>query len=119
MCVISMVMDHYQPLIPEITPLGPTFGPTAPPIQYGWPPSVDLVALRRLIDEFNAAVAAAKTVDKLTGQPDCEDPEKMKLVERVAELEIRLALSALPDASRERVLGSLGAGPTGGADAGK
>lgn len=33
----------------------------------------------------------AKTVDKLTGQPDCEDPEKAKLVARVEELEKKLA----------------------------
>lgn len=113
MCVISMVMDHYQPLIPEFTPLPYIQQPGNIQPPFAWPPSVDLVALRRLIDEFNAAVAAAKTVDKLTGQPDCEDPEKIKLVERVAELEIRLALSALPAASRQRVIGALGSTPTG------
>lgn len=112
MCVISMVMDHYQPIIPAITPL-PYIRPAPGAVQsFEWPQSVDLVALRRLIDEFNAAVAAAKTVDRLTGQPDCEDPEKMKLVERVAELEARLALSALPDDSRARVLASLTGGVT-------
>lgn len=51
------------------------------------PPYGELVELRLLIAEFKQALEAAKAVDRLTGQPDCEDPEKVKLVDRVAELE--------------------------------
>jgi hypothetical protein len=35
-------------------------------------------------------VEAAKAADKAAGQPDCTDPDKIKLEARVAELERRL-----------------------------
>ncbi len=85
MCVISMVIDRFEPQFPVIGP-----SQTADPRLFTWPPSIDLAELRKLVDEFKQAVEAAKTVDRLTGQPDCVDPEKAKLVERVAELERRL-----------------------------
>lgn len=49
-----------------------------------------LEEMRALIAEFREALHAAQVVDRLTKQPDCEDPEKAKLVDRVAELERRL-----------------------------
>lgn len=86
MCVVSMVMDHYEPIIPKIEPLQPQ-----PLTQFVWPlPSPEIEQLRALIAEFKEALAAAKTVDRLTGQPDCEDPEKAKLEARVWELEQRI-----------------------------
>lgn len=98
MCVYSMVMDHYKPIFEPWVPNGGT------PVQPYTPPSnphqtLDLsgimvgpqvAELRKLIAEFKEALEAAKKVDALTAQPDCEDPEKAKLVERVAELERRL-----------------------------
>lgn len=83
MCTLSMVMDHYQDRFPY---------PSSNPV-----PSKTITVtplpteeLRQLIREFREAVAAAKTVDALTNQPDCEDPEKAKLEERVAVLEAEL-----------------------------
>lgn len=102
MCVVSMVMDHYEPLIPD------NWRPWSGEVTVktiGWPPppaaqvldAATVEALRaegdrleRLIADFKQAVAAARTVDALTAQPDCEDPEKAKLEARVAELERRL-----------------------------
>lgn len=43
------------------------------------------------IDLFHSMVTDAKTFDTESGQPDCEDPEKAKLEERIAELEQELA----------------------------
>jgi hypothetical protein len=84
MCIVSMVYDHYQPLIPQISPWQTDpWKPYTPP---------DPAATQRLIEEFRKALAAAATVDKLTGQPDCEDPEKVKLLDRIAELEKQLGI---------------------------
>lgn len=82
MCVVSMVQDHYRPQFEPYQPQTQTITLIQPP--------VDLQELRRLIEDFKAATEAAKKVDRLTGQPDCEDPEKAKLQERVAELERQL-----------------------------
>jgi hypothetical protein len=87
MCVVSNVSDyywerHFKPLFPQ------------EPVDWSkWvpKPTVDLEELRRLIDEFKEAIKAAKTIDKLTMQPDCVDPEKAKLQARIAELEKKLA----------------------------
>ena len=108
MCVMSMVMDHYQPIIPvwppqQPFPFGPGPVPQPPqqvvpvagafiPVTYFVPLTSpeELAELRKLIAEFKEAVKAAATVDRLTGQKDCVDPEKAKLEVRVAELERRL-----------------------------
>ena len=42
------------------------------------------------IDLFHSMVTDAKIFDVEAGQPDCEDPEKAKLEERIAELEAEL-----------------------------
>lgn len=79
MCQYSVVMDHFKP----------RFDPFLPPAA----PVVDPVGadeLRKLIDDFRAALEAAKKLDKLMKQPDCVDPEKAKLVKRVAALERKL-----------------------------
>jgi len=39
------------------------------------------------IDLFHDMVADARRFDEESGQPDCEDSEKAKLLERIAELE--------------------------------
>jgi hypothetical protein len=89
-----MVMDHYGPKFDPyeqrtITSGTITLNPLAPI------PAVSLTqdevdALRALIAQFREATAAAKKVDELTAQPDCEDPEKIRLQDRVRELEAQL-----------------------------
>lgn len=93
MCNVSMIMDTYRPHIPQQWP------PNTTPVVQQWklgtpaPPKQPVTAdeLRELLDSFKAAVAAAQTFDRLTGQPDCVDPEKAELEDRVAALEARLA----------------------------
>lgn len=54
------------------------------------PSQLEIIQLRKLIDEFREAVKLAKQLDIVTRQPDCEDAEKKRLEERVAELEKQL-----------------------------
>lgn len=70
-------------------PAAPYFQPAAPAFQIVSKEEIE--SLRALIADFRQAVAAAKIVDKLTDQPDCEDPEKKKLENRVAWLEEQVA----------------------------
>lgn len=95
MCVVSMVFDRYQDRFPwGDSTQGPQVQPqpTPPSITITSPlPQLPMAELKKLIEEFKEAVAAARTVDRLTNQPDCEDPEKAKLEQRVLELEKRLA----------------------------
>lgn len=87
MCVISMVHDHFNPMIPDITQIMQP-GTVIEPIDWSkLLGGADLAELRQLIADFRAAVDAAKTVDALTKQADCLDPEKAKLEERVKRLE--------------------------------
>lgn len=97
MCTVSMVYDHYKyefddwgGLRTETIVSTPTINLT--PSSFVIISQEEVAALRSLIQEFKEAVAAAKIVDKLTNQPDCEDPEKKKLEDRVAELEARLSI---------------------------
>ena len=95
MCVVSMVYDHFKHEFDGLNGLKTETIVSAPAINLT--PSFvvisqeEITSIRSLIQEFREAVAAAKVVDKLTNQPDCEDPEKKKLEDRVAELESRLA----------------------------
>ncbi len=73
MCTYSMVIDKFTgDFQPWIIPQVPIENP---------------LGLQDLINRFKIAQEAAKVVDNALGSPDCEDPEKVKLVERVAELE--------------------------------
>jgi len=65
MCVVSMIYDMYKPLPNE------------------W------YTLDR-IELFKDMVKTAEVFDKETGQPDCADPEKAKIKERIDELEKEL-----------------------------
>ena len=84
MCVVSMVSDHYQPLIiPWKYKIEPSI--PAKPIDLA-----DLEHLENLIKDYREAVAAATTVDRLTKQSDSIDPEKLKLHKRIEELELEV-----------------------------
>ncbi len=85
MCTISMIYDKF----------GDNFQPWTIPNA----PLDNQEALKDLIAEFKKAREAAEIVDEALGNADCADPEKAKLVERVAELE-----KALKDALGTYVL---------------
>jgi hypothetical protein len=90
MCFTSLVMQQFDPYIPQ------------PQQWQQWPVSTPSPAERtytvdelgELLAAFRKAYEAAEKFDALTGQPDCIDPEKAKLIERVAELEAKLAAIA-------------------------
>lgn len=89
MCIVSNVMDSYGPIFPR--PVAEPF-PVQPNVQFiPWQPKMHPDDLAKLIEAFKQSVAAAKVADAVTKQSDCEDPEKLKLLERVAELEKQLA----------------------------
>jgi hypothetical protein len=88
MCTVSMIMDHgrhefwphREPLLPKPwfepfpgIPMKPL--PGLPPID----PSVPEDSLKDFLKLFEAA----KKYDETSGQPDCEDPEKIKVLEAV------------------------------------
>lgn len=93
MCIVSMVHDHYNPLIPEplTLPLVPV-APYSPPAT-----SVDLAVIliqmdeiKKLVQAFREDVRKAEELDASMKQPDCVDPEKAKLIDRVKQLEERI-----------------------------
>jgi hypothetical protein len=90
MCTVSMVYDHFEKQFEPYKPHDFTQWPTQG--QFAHKPSCiepEIAALKQLIEEFKEALAAAKRLDVLTKQPDCFDPKKATLEERVAELERR------------------------------
>lgn len=100
MCVVSMVYDDFNKRFPNIIPDPEPYIPVSGSItiatadQYEYVSKKEIEDLRKVIREatkfienFKQAVQAAKIVDRLTNQPDCEDPEKKKLEEKVAKLE--------------------------------
>jgi hypothetical protein len=49
------------------------------------------------IELFYSMVSDAKTFDIEADQPDCEDPEKAKLLERIVELEEQISTEVVND----------------------
>ena len=88
MCMISNVHDHFSPVIPTVTPQ-----PWIPweNVPVTTPGPWDLERMAELLKAFQDAKDAAKKFDALTGQPDCLDPEKAKLEDRIKQLEAALA----------------------------
>jgi hypothetical protein len=76
MCIVSMVYDTYNPWLPEKVP-----DPITPE---------QAEKIQQTIADFLRDKADAERLDKTLGQPDCADPEKAKLEERVRELEAQL-----------------------------
>lgn len=95
-----MVYDDFSKRFPNIIPDPEPYIPSITGItiatadQYQYVSKKEIEDLRKVlreatefIENFKQAVQAAKIVDRLTNQPDCEDPEKKKLEEKVAKLE--------------------------------
>lgn len=89
MCVVSMVSDHWSRRFePYVQPNPPANVSTFfAPRQFT---EEEVALLRKMIADYQESMSAAKKVDDLTGQPDCADAEKLKLQERVKELEAQL-----------------------------
>ena len=80
MCSMSVVMQEWGKHIPHVP------STTTPRVV----PQYDNDALKELIESLRLAMKAAEKLDRITGQPDCVDPEKATLLDRVEELERRL-----------------------------
>ena len=75
MCVVSMVGDAYNERwkwVPQV-PANPNY-------------RAEFDALKADVEEMKTLLRAAKRIDELTGQPDCENAEKLAVLRRVAEL---------------------------------
>lgn len=79
MCTTSMIMDtgrqYFTPVLNQ------------PPAWFTRDRTDEVLAA---IDALRKAFEAAKVFDTATNQPNCEDPEKVRLMDRIDELEKRL-----------------------------
>ncbi len=88
MCVVSMVGDYYADRWKYI-PNSPTIYPTLPasPIEFQVGVSQkEFQDLKREVEEMRELLKAAKRIDEITGQADCEQADKVALLRRVAEM---------------------------------
>ena len=102
MCVYSAIFDHY-------TPKFPVPSPTPYELAVPWLPVVPDAAamtpeeLLKLIEDFKKAAEDAKEQDKKEGNPDCEDPDKARLLERIEILEHRIEILELSKTPKKKV----------------
>lgn len=86
MCTVSNIGDTWSPPYPW----KPASYPNLPPTVTVYPiPEVtqeDLDNLKKEIEALKKLLKAAKIYDEETGQPDCENAEKVALIKRFAEL---------------------------------
>ena len=100
MCVVSIVAEDWTQRHPLYVPLPITVPNNIPFTDYVT--RAEYEALRRELESLKVLLTAAKRYDEETGQRDCEDPEKVALVKRLAEL-VGVDLSdVFPDATVER-----------------
>jgi len=88
MCVVSMVIDHYNDKWFERWQI-PSTPDSLPSIFIAREDSVtraEFEELKKDIAELKSLLVRAKKYDTETGQPDCETDEKMTLVRKVAEM---------------------------------
>ncbi len=85
MCVYSAVMDSWSDRIPTIEKWVPL--PYKP---YSPSKTIDEINWKEIVEAFKEEAKKAKDQDIAEGNPDCADPEKAKLEERVRELETLL-----------------------------
>lgn len=94
MCIVSMIHDYFEPKIPQVQPAHPfapdTGGGFVFP-KHAPDHASSILELKSLILEFRRLLEMAKEIDEKTGQPDCVDPGKAPLQDRVADLERLLA----------------------------
>lgn len=88
MCIVSMVYDHYQDKWPLKTG---TYTWPAGPLTVDQLTEKQKEEIRELIKQFYSDLKAAEQLDKHLNQPDCEDLEKAKLLEKIKALETELA----------------------------
>ena len=91
MCVVSMIGDGYEDAFPDrwptiTVPVTPIQGYPAPPFtpnpaNFGpFATQEDVNKLREEIVELRKVLQQAATFNKKTGQPNCEQPIKLRLI---------------------------------------
>lgn len=83
MCVVSNIGGAWAKSAPSIYPWAvPDANPQPPAVVT----PAEMAALRREMEELRKLLLAAKAFDAATGQPDCEEEEKVALIKRLAEI---------------------------------
>lgn len=85
MCVVSMIIDHYDDkwskppyIVPNVVPGSPTYIPVYPQV----PPKLPT---QEEIDEFHRLLKRAREYDKKNNEPDCELQEKKNKIKKLAD----------------------------------
>lgn len=96
MCVVSAVTDNQNQRFPIVYPtIWPSINLNAPKVPENIPSIIDqsnpvtraeFEALKRDLEELKKVLVAAKKYDDATGQPECEQEEKVALLKRLAKL---------------------------------
>ncbi|AXQ68594.1 hypothetical protein HOU00_gp055 [Caulobacter phage CcrPW] len=95
MCIVSAVMDYGDQLWPKQHPWMTPIVPDIPPIEVAPSKPITLKDFAKKeqgrlptaeeIKAFKKLVEAAERFDQIANQPHCEDPEKIKLLQRLEE----------------------------------
>ena len=99
MCVVSAIADDFTARIPKTYPfVVPWVEPVAPPdwtyVVPEFATKADLEALRKEVQEIRELLKSAQKFDEATGQPNCDSPDKFKLLKLLAEA-LKVDLSGL------------------------
>ena len=81
MCVVSAVSDYYRHNTLPATSLDWSAA-IANPLGY----QVQIDQMRKDIEALRQLLIAAQKYDKAVGEPHCEDPEKVALIRKIAEV---------------------------------
>ena len=81
MCVVSMIMAHYDD---EWSRRLQDLQRTAPS-PFGWPQTSPPPPTQQEIDEFRRLLDRAREYDRKNGEPDCELEEKRTRIRKLAE----------------------------------
>lgn len=89
MCTFSMIVDQLGSVIPDIQ-VNPAWTQPSPPLSFTPYSHEQIEEWRKFFEEAKVKLAAAKAEDAAAGTPDCTDPAKAPILERLAEMERRL-----------------------------
>lgn len=87
MCVVSMIGDYGSQILPKKYPWILDYPKEEGKTKILRHPSQDeFDALKKEVEELKKLLLAAKRIDELTGQPDCEIEDKYAKLKKIAEI---------------------------------